>query len=261
MAVRLVATDLDGTLLGTDGHVSARNRAALAAVEDAGIIVVFVTGRPPRWLGQVAEEAGARGLAICANGALVYDLEQDAVVLENSLLPEAAARLVAALRDRAPGVVFAVERGTRFGHEPAYVPMWPTGDRDIARVEELVSRPVAKLLAKHPDLDAVALHELATELAGGDAMVTYSGDTLVEIGGAGVSKAVALEALCDERGITAAEVIAFGDMPNDVPLLTWAGRGVAVANAHPSVLAVADEVTLSNDEDGVAVVLESLLSS
>jgi Cof subfamily protein (haloacid dehalogenase superfamily) len=257
--VRLVATDLDGTLLGSDGHVSPRNRAALAAAEDAGVVVVLVTGRPPRWLGQVADEVGARGVAICANGALLYDLERKEIVGENTLLPTAASRLVTALREQAPGVVFAVERGSRFGHEPGYVPLWAHEDRFIAHVEELVSEPVAKLLAKHPDLDAVALHELAAALAGNEANVTYSGETLIEISGAGVSKAVALERLCAGNGIDTADVVAFGDMPNDVPLLTWAGHGVAVANAHPSVLEVADEITASNDDDGVAIVLERLL--
>jgi len=80
----------------------------------------------------------------------------------------------------------------------------------------------------------------------------------VELSAVGVNKAAALAELCHELGFDAAEVIAFGDFPNDLPMLAWAGRSVAVANAHPDVIDEADEVTASNDEDGVAMVLETL---
>ena len=93
------------------------------------------------------------------------------------------------------------------------------------------------------------------------AELTHSSlDGLVEISATGVSKATTLELLCTERGIPADCVLAFGDMPNDLPLLAWAGRGIAVANAHPSVLAAVTEHTASNDDDGVALVLEQLLA-
>lgn len=256
LSYRVVASDLDGTLVRTDGSISPRTKAALQAAEAAGALVVFVTGRPPRWMKPVVEATGASGLAICANGALVYDLGRGEIVREHALQAESASRLVTALREALPGVQFAVEAGLSFGHEPAYEPSWPMPHRRVAEVEELIADPVSKLLVKHPDRPPEEIHEQVVRLAGEDAVVTYSGNVLLEISGAGVSKASTLAALCEEQGHRAQEVIAFGDMPNDVPMLEWAGWGVAVGNAHEQAMAVADEVTASNDDDGVARILE-----
>ena len=252
---RLVATDLDGTLLRSDGTVSASTRGALAAARAAGIEVVLVTARNPRWVGDVAAAAGLDGRAVCCNGAVVYDLAERRVVASHPLRSEISSALVTALRGRAPGVAFACELESVAIREPAYVPLWPTPDeRPRADALEIVREPVVKLVAQHPELTQAELYELAVELAGTEAAVTYSGERLVEISAAGVTKAFALADL----GVPAEHAVAFGDMPNDVPMLEWAGLGVAVANAHPDVLAAADEVTASNDEDGVALVLERL---
>src|ERR1700712_61646 len=253
---RVVASDLDGTLVREDGSISQRTRDALQLAEAGGALVIFGPGPPPRWMKPVVEATGASGLAICANGALVYDLGRGEIVREHALQAASAARLVTALREALPGVEFGGESGLRFGHNPAYEPSWPMPNRTVAEVEELIADPVSKLLVKHPDRPAEEIHEQVVDIAGEEAVVTYSGDVLLEISGAGVSKASTLEALCAEQGHPAAEVLAFGDMPNDVPMLRWAGHGVAVANAHEQVLAVADEVTASNDDDGVARVIE-----
>jgi Cof subfamily protein (haloacid dehalogenase superfamily) len=253
---KVVASDLDGTLVNSKGEVTLRTRAAIDRAREQGALLIFVTGRPPRWMESVIEETGASGLAICANGALVYDLGSGEVVRQHSLDAASAERLVAAIRAEIPGVTFAVESGLGFAHEPDYQPSWPAPKTAVADVAELLRDPVAKLLVKHPHRGPDDIHEIVAELAGADATVTYSGDVLLEVSGAGISKASTLEALCTEYGVAPDEVIAFGDMPNDVPMLAWAGHGVAVANAHPSVFEVADEVTASNNDDGVALVLE-----
>ena len=266
MAVRLIATDLDGTIVRSDGTISARTRAALAAAEEAGLVVVFVTGRPPRWMKPIVEATGHRGVAVCANGALVYDLHEERVVEEHPLEPAVAAELVAALRIALPEVAFAVDGAAAFGYEPAYRPRFePPPGALVAEVEELVSAPVAKLLARHEGLspdDFLSRAMALVEDLEGLAEVTFSGaDGLLEISAAGVSKAFTLERLAERHGIAAEEVVAFGDMPNDLPMLAWAGHAVAVANAHPDVRAAADEVTASNDDDGVALVVERLLAA
>ncbi len=258
---RVVATDLDGTIVRSDGTISERTRNALALAEDAGAMVVFVTGRPPRWMAPVAEQTGHRGLAVCANGAYVYDLHDERIVRERPLAPEAARQVVRHLRDAIPDVVFAVERGDDFGREHAYQTRWPAPEGTLAAdIEALVSAPVAKLLARHEQLDADTLLARARQVVGLElATLTHSSrDGLIEVSAAGISKATTLESVVAEHGFIAADVVAFGDMPNDLPLLAWAGRGIAVANAHPEVLAAVDEVTASNDDDGVAVVLEQL---
>jgi Cof subfamily protein (haloacid dehalogenase superfamily) len=254
----LVASDLDGTLVRSDGTVSDRTRAAIAAVEEAGAAFVMVTGRPTRWMSAVAEQTGHHGVAVCANGALVYDLHTETVVRSYLLTTRAARDVVDALRGAIPGIAFAVERFTEgFAHEPAYRPRWDSTDPlTQAPVEQLLSSDVVKLLARHEELGSDELLAAARAAVGEGATLTHSsGDGLLEISAADVSKASGLASLADELGVAAQDAVAFGDMPNDLPMLVWAGLGVAVANAHPEVLDVADEVTASNDDDGVAQVL------
>ena len=257
--IRLVATDLDGTLLRSDGSFSDRTLAALARVQDAGITVVFVSARSPRTVPLDADRAGVRGYTICGNGAITYDLSERRIITHRPLAPDVAARVVTALRAAAPGVAFGCELELEFGHEPAYVRAKPDHPAEVLDALELVRRPVTKLVAQHGTLPLADLFTLATGAAGDDVVVTISGTQFVEVTAGGVTKAAAVEVLAERLEIVRDEVIAFGDNLNDIPLLTWAGRGVAVANAQPEVLDAADEVTLSNDEDGVAVVLESLL--
>lgn len=199
---------------------------------------------------------------ICANGALVYDLAADQVVRHNTIAPEVAGTVVRALRSAMPDVAFAVEGVHHFGHEPAYVPLVANPGAVVAAVEELLAEPLAKILALHPERTPDELVAEIREIVAGAVEVTHSSSRgLAEISAVGVSKALALEELAIERGFKADDVVAIGDMPNDLPMLAWAGRSVGVANAHPDVLAAVDQVTLSNDEDGVALVLEEILAS
>jgi Cof subfamily protein (haloacid dehalogenase superfamily) len=262
--VGLVATDLDGTLVRSDGTISARTRAALAAAEEVGIAVALVTGRPPRWMRPVAEATGHHGVAVCANGALLYDLHTERIVASTLLSPAELRAVVDRLRAEVPDLAFAVEYGPDFGHEPAYVHGWEIGDVDVrvAGTETLTDRPAVKLLARHPTMSCDELLEVGTAVLGADVVVTASStDALLEIAAAGVTKATGLASLAERAGVPAAGVVAFGDMPNDLPMLAWAGHSVGVANAHPSVLAAVDEVAPSNDDDGVAVVLERLVAA
>jgi Cof subfamily protein (haloacid dehalogenase superfamily) len=261
--IRLVASDLDGTLLRPDETVSERTRRAVAAARDAGITVVLVSGRPPRSIGPLAERVGVGGIAICANGAVVWDLDSGTIVDSTPLAAEVATRLVHALREAIPGALFAVELEGGFGREPG----WSDGLQPVrpdaleADALELITGPVTKLLARHPEMDFAEFTERARQAVGEDAVVTWAGLRLVEISAAGVTKAYALERLCRRLGIDAAEVVAIGDMPNDLAMLAWAGTGVAVANAQQSVLEAADEVTAANTDDGVALLLERILAA
>ena len=263
--IRLVATDLDGTLLRPDGTISARTQAALARAQARGMTIVFVSARSPRSVRVYAAEAGVNGFAICANGAIVYDLERSRIVDHHALDPAVARRLVLGLRERVPGTSFACERELVFSCEPLYDEHNPYADRDLDYVRadalELIADPLTKLIVRHPGLPLTQLADLASELAGADAAVTFSGEHFVEISAPGVTKAFALERLCERLRIGRTEVIAFGDMPNDLPLLAWAGRSIAVANAHPEVLAAADEMSASNADDGVALVVEKLVEA
>jgi Cof subfamily protein (haloacid dehalogenase superfamily) len=263
MTPKVVATDLDGTVVRSDGTISTRTKNALTAVADAGAMVVIVTGRPPRWLRGIADATGHHGLAICANGAIVWDLHEEQVVSSNPLDVTTVRDVVASLRAEIPELGFAVESvDSGFGHEPSYRPRWATDEQTVvAELEALLSLPVAKLLARHEGLTADELLARARSVVTDElASLTHSSrDGLLEISAAGVTKASTLRVLCAERGHGPEDVVAFGDMPNDLPMLAWAGHSVAVGNAHPEVLQAVDEVTASNDDDGVAVVLERWL--
>lgn len=263
--MQLVASDLDGTLLRSDKTVSERTRRAIAAVEQAGLGFVMVTGRPPRWLAPVTAQLDHRGVAICANGALVLDLHTEEVVQVDSFDPDVGLQVVAALRELSVDLTFGVEWPDGFANDPRY----PRGTRrsetvpgmahDAATDAELFRRPVIKILARVPDGAVESLVAEATAAIGELGTLTWSDLGLLEISAAGVTKASALARYARERGMEAAGVVAFGDMPNDLPMLEWAGHAVAVANAHPTVRDVADEVTASNDDDGVAAVIERVL--
>ncbi|HEY5429965.1 MAG TPA: HAD family hydrolase [Solirubrobacteraceae bacterium] len=262
MLPRVVACDLDGTLLRSDGTLDERSRRALAAVQGAGALLVLCTARPSRWMRPLAQATGHSGVAICANGAVVWDLHAEAL-LEARALPAAAARtVITLLRTALPNATWAVERPEGFAHESAYTPRWPVPeDTLIAPIDSLIDEPVVKLMLREEAHTADALLAIASGLVGHLAELSHSNsaDCLVEIAAPGVNKASALADLCAARGIDPAAVIAFGDMPNDLPMLRWAGHGVAVSNAHPHVLAAADEITTGNDDAGVARVLERLL--
>lgn len=261
---RLAAIDLDGTLLRTDGTVSARSRAALHATRAAGIDVVLVTARSPRSVRVIAADLGLGGVALCANGATVYDLDADVILEHRPLSVAVAHRVARGLRDRVPGIAFAWELELRFGSEPEYetrrdAVRWPRPDDAYPPCDVLEWRaPMTKLLARVPDDDLLSVLEAARTLCGEEAEVTLAGDTFVEVIAAGVGKEIALAELARERLVPSAQVVAFGDQLADAGMLRWAGLGVAVANATAFALEAADEVTASNDEDGVALVLERL---
>ncbi|GAA2098330.1 HAD family hydrolase [Actinomadura alba] len=259
---RLIATDLDGTIVRTDGSVSARTVAALARVERAGRMLVLVTGRPPRWMRDIATVVGHRGIAICANGAVVHDLHTESTVRARVIEPEVLATVVERLRAAVPEFRFAVEHESEFVCESDYdLGRWDAEAIGGRRVDDegLLDGPGTKLLAYHRSGDPDRLAERAEKAVGHLVTVTHSsGRGLLEMSAQGVTKASALAEFCAEHGIAASEVVAFGDMPNDLPMLTWAGTSYAVANAHPHVLRAVTGRTGANDDDGVAEVIERL---
>jgi Cof subfamily protein (haloacid dehalogenase superfamily) len=259
----LVATDLDGTLVRSDQSVSPRTKAAVLALQDAGSVFVMVTARPPRWLHDLTDLVGAHGVAIVANGAILYDVVRREAIRTRMIEPAVALEVAQAIRAEIPEVDFAIERSDRYGQEPNYYNRWPMPkDSLIAEVAELLSEPAAKLLVKHPSWAADELLGRVQALVGERVAASHSGgERLVEISATGVSKAAMLADFAAGQGISAADTIAFGDSLNDLPMLAWAGRSYGVANAHEEVLAMVDEVCPSNDEDGVATVLENLFKT
>ena len=259
MKRRMIVCDLDGTLLNSHGLVSERTRLAVHRLQDAGHAFVIATARPVRDTRHVAMALDNAPIAICGNGSVTFDFAQDEMVAFHPLAEAHLAEALAVLRDRFPGVRLGAECRLELVLEESFhlPPALARSARRVPRLEEALDRHgVGKLMVQ---LDGTARHyyeNVRGLLAGCE--VTISADVFCEVMRAGVTKAAALEMMAGSLGFTGSDVIAFGDMPNDLPMLTWSGTAVAVANAHPAVLATADEVTASNDDDGVAKWLERL---
>lgn len=263
MRFQLVASDIDGTLLRTDDSLSARTKFVIHRVVEKSLFVLS-TGRPARWVHPVAEMTEHHGLAVCSNGAVTVDLRTEQIVDSCLITRLNANSIIDAVRSVIPDAAFAVERRTGFAHDPAYIPVFFEYPKDtvVAPIKELIEEGLIKMLFRHPDMNAQMLEDLKRAI-GDNGSVTYGSTatapgskTLIEVMAPGVTKASALQRICEQRGFGAEDVVAFGDMPNDIEMIGWAGHGVAMANAHELVQEVADEITDSNDRDGVAMVLE-----
>lgn len=260
---RLVATDLDGTLLRSDGTVSPRTSDVIAELEDAGVDVVFVTARPPEWIDDLAGVVGAHGAVICANGAFVYDVPSRSILESHVLDAEFVAGVAAELRAALPAAAFAIQGPGGLLSERHFPLLWPSGPtwRVAEEVESFLDVPIGKFMVQCAQTPASELLGQVAGVLAGRATVSHSGAPgLAEVSAAGVTKAATLERWCTARGIGAERVWAFGDMPNDLEMLAWAGTSFAVAGAHTDVLAAADHVVGGNDDDGVAAVLDTALA-
>jgi Cof subfamily protein (haloacid dehalogenase superfamily) len=268
---RLVATDLDGTLLRSTGEVSPRTRAALEACWDAGIPVVGATGRGPRLLESVRGALDGRGIAVLAQGGYVVDLERDEVLRTVGLPRDRATAVIERIEEVAGRLVVAVEeaaeqaearRPLRVQHgfdwpypEPAHL---------LPRDRVLPPGPVLKVFLRSASLGQDELLARARRVVDpADAEITHAGLGFIEVLPPGITKATGLAVALDRYGLGFGDVLAFGDMPNDLPMLAAVrdagGRAVAVANAHPAVRAATAELTSGNDADGVARYLEAVL--
>jgi len=266
MLPAMIASDVDGTLLTPDERVSARTRQAVRAAVAGGARFVLATGRPPRWIPPVVDALGFAPVAVCANGAVIYDPNTDRVVSSRTLSVDVLTELAEIASRVVPGSGLAAERIGGSAHDtatpqfvsaPGYEHAWLNPDNTEVSHDDLLSAPAIKLLVRRTGMTSSALAAILSRHIGMLGDITYSTNNgLVEISTVGISKAVGLEEVARPWEISPEDVVAFGDMPNDVPMLVWAGHGVAMGNAHPEALAAANEITAPNDGDGLALVLE-----
>lgn len=264
--MRLIASDIDGTILGHDGSISSRTIEAFAAAAQAGVEIVFVTGRPPRWLDPIREQIGHTGTVICSNGALTYSLETETVVSSHLLDWATVESVRNTILELVPEPHFALECLSGFHVEPGFFgASRPSGVEGVAPAEltaQLARDGIVKMLAVLHSGNADQFMELVRPQVGALISVTHSAPelALLEMGPLGVNKAVTLAEYARARGIAAEEVVAFGDMPNDIEMLGWAGAGYAMASGHPDALAAASLRAPSFADDGVAQVIEARLA-
>jgi Cof subfamily protein (haloacid dehalogenase superfamily) len=259
---RLIATDLDGTIVRFDGSIAMRTVNAINGARANGAVVYFVTGRPPRWLGAF----GLSGVptTICGNGALIFDVATNTILREDLLQPEVAFEAVKQLRAHIVDAAFACDLSDDFRREKNYHARWDVGmdPSGVEAIEEAIDRPLLKLLTRcsSETLSSDEMLAIAKERIADLVEVTHSNpeDSLLEISAFGVNKGTALARMAASHGFTASDCVAFGDNPNDVPMLNWAGRSWAMASGHRDAKSAANFVAKACDDDGVAEVLEEL---
>jgi hydroxymethylpyrimidine pyrophosphatase-like HAD family hydrolase len=261
---RLVAVDVDGTILDHDERLSERVRSAVRGIADAGIHVVVSTGRTIVGTLPVLDRLSLlEGWAVCSNGAVTARLDpalpsgyevSDAVTFD----PAPVLRM---LRRRLPVALYAVE-DVGSGHRltAPFPPGELTGHQEIVTFEDLVQGPATRVVVRSPDHSGEEFAALVSGLGLHGVSYAVGWTAWLDLAPDGVSKASGLDAVCRRLGVDAAEVVAIGDGRNDVEMFAWAGRSVAMGNATSDVRAVADEVTAPVEEDGLALVLEGLLA-
>lgn len=266
----LVASDIDGTFINSRDRVTPRLREVVARMLRRDTPLVLATGRPARWLEPVLEQIPVRPLCVCANGAVIYDAGRDEVITAKTLQSETLRYVVDAAREATAavgGVGIAAERAGHSAHDaieelfvvaPSYDHAWDSIEHGEVAEEQVLGVPATKLLLRNSGMDSAALFELVSPAIDPErAHVTYSmPDGLLEVSAPGVTKRAGLKYVADLVGAAPKDVVCFGDMPNDIEMLSWAGTGVAMGNAAEAVKQVANEITATNDDDGVAQVLE-----
>jgi len=256
-APRLIVLDLDGTLLGADGAVSERNSAALHRAVRSGARVVIATGRPPRWLEHI-RPAVPSSLALCCNGGLVLDLDTDAVIASYPLDGAAIVRAVGELR--AAGSVFSVagEGLPDFGIAAEFD--FPRrGSAGVVRmaIDDICAVHIVKILIRpEPGTGQAVVDYFATRFGREFTLTSSTNDGLIEISRFGITKGSVIAGIAAGWGIDPACAVAFGDMPNDIEMLRWAGHSVAMGNADGTVKAIATETAGHHDRSAVAEILE-----
>ncbi len=266
--IKMIATDIDGTMLRSDGTLSGRVKRALTAAVELGIHVVPATGRPVIITEDVIAAAELPHYWVFANGAITRHLGRDELIRGFWMEPDPTRRLLETLRRQLPQAGFALEFETTVAYEPGFervvptVPaVAPTGDvLTVFEDAAYAHHRIQKILIYDLSIDLDQLFAQVSDAVGDRAVPSYSGLPFVELAAGQVTKATALALLADDLGIDREEVASFGDNHNDLPMLTWAGRSYAMANATPDAKEVADEVIPANDEDGLAAKIEDLLA-
>jgi Cof subfamily protein (haloacid dehalogenase superfamily) len=261
---KLIATDLDGTIVSHKGVISQRTVDVFTRARDLGVHVFFVTGRPPRWMGEIREAFGF-GSAICCNGAMLYDLLNDAVLEQWMISVEDQLEVVRRMRIAMPEMSFAVESNDHYHREIAYIPKWDIGMDDVGveKIEDAIKLPALKILGRCSNHEFTSdqmvevaqreLHDLVTPTH------STSKDSLIEISALNISKGTTLEMMAKRLGLTADDCVSFGDNPNDFSMLAWAARSYAMSDGHPDGPLFAKGVAEPCSADGVAKIIEQLL--
>ena len=259
----LIAIDLDGTLFGADRQVSERTADTIQAIQLRGHAIVIVTGRSahsamPR-LGSIP--SGAR--LVCSNGAYEYNRQTQTIAWSRTISRLSVDALHGRIIDALPDASFGWETAAGLSYEQQFVAQ-AGGAHTLEQggsAEPLGCSDTLKLYVRTPALARSHLQQHLLPIVGDQSEVSTSGVPFVELTAKGVDKASGLARVAAELGFLASRTMAFGDNLNDIPMLRWASKAVAMGNATSEVKAMADTKTLDNTDDGVAVLLEEWLNN
>jgi Cof subfamily protein (haloacid dehalogenase superfamily) len=254
----VVALDLDGTLLRPDATLSPYSAAVLRAIVERGVRLVYVTARHLTALRRVIGHLDLPAHAICCAGAAVYELPSGREVAERTIEPEAVRRIAKRVDALLPDASFAWVLGADIHVQRGYPDSLATS-RMTDATDALPDVPTSKLSIRATEVDPSDFDRAVLDAVDGIAQVVHWRPGFADVVALGVDKGVVLREWCDVWCVGPKQVVSFGDAAADIPMLRWSGRGVAVGNAEPGVLAAADEITGSCDEDGVAVWLRTAL--
>lgn len=260
--IKLIATDIDGTMLKSDGLLADEVRDSLHRAQDAGIMVVPTTGRPKMISNDVIESSRLDNYWIFANGALTWHLGRAEAVRSHWMEVELSQQLIRTLNEGLPNVGLAVEFSDSVAYQQGFELIVPTtpGVAPITDMAAAVSEPVQKILVFDSSLDIDELFDRVGELVGDDAVPSHSGLPFIELSGDSVTKGLAVADLASDYGISQAEVATFGDNHNDVSMLEWSGRSYAMGNGSDSAKAAAQVVIDTNDNHGLAQQVDALVA-
>ncbi len=262
--IKMIATDIDGTMLRSDRSLSTKVRRSLWAAEEAGIHVVPATGRPMTVATEVIDALGLPGYWVFSNGAITFHAGNDEVLRGYWIDHSTVSWVITALRSAIPDVEFALEGDRSAVHEAGFrtvVPTVPDSYRTtkVGDVTDHFPDRIQKVLVFRPDVDIEDLYARVSDVTRDKVVASYSGMNFVELSASFVTKARALAELATQLGIDQSEVAAFGDNHNDIPMLEWAGQSYAMGNASIDAKESADHVIKTNDEDGLAQAVDRLV--
>ena len=260
--IKLIATDIDGTMLRSDGRLADEVKDSLHRAQDAGIMVVPTTGRPKMITTDIMESSELENFWIFANGALTWHLGRAESVRSHWMDIDVTRRLIELLSEGLPNGGIAVEFADSVAYQQGFELIVPTkpGVAPVTDVAAAVSEPVQKILVFDSSLHVDELFDRVTEIVGSDAVPSHSGLPFIELAGYSVTKGLAVADLAADLGISQDEVATFGDNHNDVSMLEWSGRSYAMGNGSESAKAAAKEVIDTNDNHGLAQQVDALVN-
>lgn len=264
MRYKMIALDLDGTLNNDQKVITQKTKDALIEVQKQGIVVVLASGRPTPGMKRESDELELEkyhGLLLSYNGGRIVDVTTKQVIYEKSLPKVTAVKFLKHLEDfKVTPIVddsnhyyttdrkeFMIEFESKLNNMGIKIVDNVADDLDFSPVKILIAAPNEYLMPISDEITKPFRHELS---------FIHSSPVYLEATMKGINKASSLQNICDYLHIKPEEIMAFGDAQNDISMLEFAGLGVAMGNAMDSVKEIADEVTLSNNEDGIAFTLE-----